>query len=191
MILNDSRQRAFISLKRILGFYFRMMQRPMLYRKLARLMRVTIQMKEATEEEMREIHRWLSPDIKQNISYNKNVTNLIAKEGTQIIGFVQLVRYFKAVSYYQGYWLFGLKVRLMYHRMGIGETLTNNVIKMAREEGALDLSLAVYEDNYEAIKLYHKLGFKIKLVPGLEEQFEKEKLLYGRRRIVMNKNLIG
>ena len=63
-------------------------------------------------------------------------------------------------------------------------------MQKAKEEGASDLSLLVFENNYEAIRLYKKLGFKIKLIPALKEQLEKDKLVYGRR-IVLNKSFIS
>ncbi len=85
----------------------------------------------------------------------------------------------------EGLWLFSLGVRLKYRRLGIGELLSRRVVQVARERGAPELYLLVFEDNRPAVRLYHKLGFKQRTVSTMEEMLKREKQTYGRRRVVM------
>lgn len=64
---------------------------------------------------------------------------------------------------------------------GIGTTLCNYVFDFCKKIGYKEISLAVNLDNFEAIKLYHKLGFKKILAVKKDE--------YGEY-IVMLKKLI-
>ncbi len=65
------------------------------------------------------------------------------------------------------------------------------MVAEARARGAVELRLAVFEDNTRALRLYEKLGFARVTVPGLEQVFAEESARYGRRRIVMRKALNG
>lgn len=176
------------AIKNILAYCLSRMQDIALYRRLARALSKEIEIKEANEEELRKLERWLDLKLKITPLPSLRITDFVAKKGERIMGFVCLVRYPEG-SLYTGYWLFGLKVRLPNRGMGIGEGLTKNVISKAKEENAQNLSLLVYEDNHSAISLYRKLGFKMQVIPGLEEELEKEKSKQGRRRVVMVKTL--
>ena len=83
------------------------------------------------------------------------------------------------------------KVRPLYRGMGTGKELTRKIIEKSKGEGAKELCLLVRENSYRVINLYHKLGFKPKTVPALEEKLERERLSLGRRRIVLSKNLVN
>lgn len=129
-------------------------------------------------------------EIKESDSADRpNVTDFIAKDKNKVIGFIQLVRLPENMDFPGGHWLFSLRVDLFYRRMGIGSRLVEAVIKRASDEGARDLFFLVNKNNHRAIKLYLKSGFKRKIIPGLEEKLEKEKLLTKHRRIVMAKTL--
>ncbi len=73
--------------------------------------------------------------------------------------------------------------------MGIGEALTQEIIARAKEEGAKELLLIVYEDQNPAIYLYRKLGFQIKKYSPLEDDLEQERAYLGSRKVVMCKAL--
>lgn len=179
-------------LRRSGGFSLRKIQGISVYRRVARSLRFGIEIKEADEEDLIEIHAWLNPgDPEVSVIRNPHVTDLVAKKGDRVIGFVQLVRHPKKHYPYVGYWIFSLMVRTLYRGMGIGETLCQAVIEKAREEEVGELFLLVRQDNHQIIKLYRKLGFEMKVIPALEEPLEREKLSLGYRRVSMSKSLAG
>jgi len=160
------------------------------YRRLARRIRPDIEIREATDEERGAVHRWFNPGASRPPgAANPSATNFVAKKGSRIVGFVQLVRHSDKAGPYAGHWLYSLRTRLTYRGMGLGEDLCQKVIDRAGEEGAKGLLLSVDEDNHAAIALYRKLGFERTIIPGLEERLEKEWQKLGRRRIVMRKVL--
>jgi len=158
------------------------------YRKIARLICSGIEIKEADEQAIKEFYACVNPDAK-NLLYNPNVSNFVAKKGRKSVGFTQLIRYHGNETLYPGYWLFSLVVKFLYRGMGIGEKLTQSVIKRARGENAKELSVLVREDNPGAIRLYTKLGFVRNIIPFLEEKLKQEKFAGAYRRIVMTKIL--
>lgn len=156
------------------------------YRKIASALCRGIVIKEADEKDVRRFHSRFNPRHRQLISSDPNVANFVAKRREEVIGFIQLVRRLEKDYPYTGYWLHSLAVRLLYRGMGIGEGLVQGVIEKAQGEGVKELSLLVRKDNYGAIRLYQKIGFKIKVIPALEERLKKEKL----ERIIMHKELM-
>ena len=116
-------------------------------------------------------------------------SDFIALKGKKIIGFVLLVRRPESEKPYTGYWLHGLFVGFRYRGFGVGEALTMKVISRAKEEKASELFLSVKENKIGAISLYSKLGFKRKIVPQIEELLEQEKIQFGRRSILMSKEI--
>lgn len=165
------------------------MQGLSVYRKTARLLNHRIKIKEADEQEMKDFHRWSNPDREIRVSYNPNVTNFVAKDKQKVIGFAQLVRHNDSKNFYPGYRLFSLIVKPLYRGMGTGTALTEAVIKRAKSENAMNLLLLVNHENYPAVNLYRKLGFRIEIIAELEEKLEKERLTTGRRRVCMVKDL--
>lgn len=158
------------------------------YKALAPLVYRGITVEEAQETDMHKVHCWLNPKHKPTVSNNSNVTNFVAKKRGKVIGFVQLVRGSRG-SDFAGYWLYALAVKLFYRRMGVGNELTRAVIKKAKEEHAPELFLLVRENNNNAIRLYYNLGFRIKIVPALEQRLAEEKRKLGFRRVVMSTSL--
>jgi ribosomal protein S18 acetylase RimI-like enzyme len=117
------------------------------------------------------------------------VAHIVAKRNDKVVGFVQLLHYPEGDAPFIGYWLMSLTVRPLFRCLGIGEELTKKVTDKASLLGAKDLSLLVFEDNAAAIKLYEKLGFKHSVISRIEAELEKEKSIFGRRRIAMVKTL--
>jgi len=133
------------------------------------------------------VHLWLNPANDYELQRASNLTEWVALYQGQIVGFIQLIRYPQDNELYQGYWLFSLIVKPVRRGMGIGTALTRTAMDRARNEGAPFLDLLVFEDNVRAITLYAKLGFKYFIIPVLEPSLEREREIYGRRRIVMRK----
>jgi ribosomal protein S18 acetylase RimI-like enzyme len=161
-----------------------------IYRRIARVLGYAIKIKEADIEDMRKFYEWQNPEKENVYSYDPAITNFVAKISNKIIGFVQLTRCPEGNNLYSGYWLFSLITGVSYRGMGTGEKLSKKVIEKAINEGAIKLSLLVFEDNHKAIRLYQKLGFKNRIIPAFEEELEKDRISFnGRRRILMIKDL--
>jgi signal peptidase len=156
------------------------------YRRAAVLFRPSIEIGEAVEEDVRKVHAWLNPNQPElPTSPDISCTCFVAKRDSRVVGSVELVRRPEKYHPYDGYWLSSLRVRTAYRGMGIGEELSRSVMAKGREERAEVLSLMVSEDNHQAIKLYQKLGFQLKVIPTLEELFEKERHTLGYRNVIM------
>jgi ribosomal protein S18 acetylase RimI-like enzyme len=177
--------------KRLGKFAVVRLQRTPVYRKLADPIKKNIRITEADERDSGFVHSWLNPDFSEPMAPpSPNTTDYVAKKGKKIVGFVQLVRRSEDFKAEAGHWLFGLWVKPIYRNIGIGMALSQKVIEKAQEEGAKELLLLVHEDNQNAIKLYRKLDFKFKVLPGVEEMLEREKTITGRKRVVMGKSFI-
>lgn len=161
------------------------------YRAFAKRFAPYIEIADASADDVVALHRHFNPsEPYHDQPPDPNVTNWVAKRGENIIGFVQLVRNNpKENSPWVGHWLFTLQVWARYRGLGIGEMLAQSVIAQAAAEGALELLLAVFQDNLSAISLYRKLGFEEVTLPALEPLLAAEKQQFGRRRIVMCKRL--
>ena len=160
------------------------------YRRLTTHLRPRISFVEADEHDMEEYHTiWNCIPTNVSYHYDPMVTNFVAKADRKIVGFIQLVRHPESHYPYTGHWLFGLMVRVPYRGMGIGRELSMKVIEKADEEGAAELNLLVYEKNKAAINLYRQLKFEPVLIPGLEEQLEREYSETGSRRVPMRRVL--
>jgi ribosomal protein S18 acetylase RimI-like enzyme len=114
---------------------------------------------------------------------------LVAKQEDMVIGGVTLTKFQESDYPYEGWWLFGMKVKLRYRRMGIGEKLTKMAADVAAKHGALDIKLLVFEDAKPANNLYQKLGFRQISIPELNRQLEKEAQENSRRRIIFLKDV--
>jgi len=72
----------------------------------------------------------------------------------EIVGFA----FIKLKNRYYGE--LGIGIRDDFQGMGIGSKLMDSLIRLARNEGLRGIRLIVMADNYRAIKLYEKFGFK-------------------------------
>jgi ribosomal protein S18 acetylase RimI-like enzyme len=152
---------------------------------------VSISVREANEEDEQKVTTWLHPGrTEPPFSPDIICTRFVAEKDDRIIGSVELVIRPEKYYPYDGYWLSSLNVRVMYRGMGIGEELSKKVIARSREEGSRELSIMTREDNHKAVKLFRKLGFLLKVIPELENQFEQERFAHGRTMLVMCVSLI-
>ncbi|MCL4500965.1 MAG: GNAT family N-acetyltransferase [Deltaproteobacteria bacterium] len=184
---------SFVSLtKKCCGTIIRRVQGTGKYRLIAKNLRPSIQLIDFCQRAKIKIPRALNlGDQLAETSSIPGVTNYLALRKNTVVGFVQLVRHPPEHFPYVGYWLFGLTVSTPWRGMGIGEALTLKVMQQAEAEGASELLLLVAEDNWPALKLYDKLGFEKTVIPALESQLEEERLVRGKRRLVMRTALPG
>ena len=178
--------------KRLAGFCIGNIQSLSVYRKVARSFRSGIDIKEASEEELNDVHIWLYPKgTMLPIERNPNVTAFVAKKGKKVIGFIELVRHLEEDHPFKGYWVFSFTVSVLFRGMGIGELLGWKTVHRAVEEGAEEISFLMRKDNKRVIKLCRKHGAKIKVIPSIEKLLEKERCSLGYKRVVMSKSLLG
>lgn len=171
-------------LRHLQGFRF--------YRVWGRRINCHVEIKEASEQEMALVRCHFNPALPDQVaSSDPNTTNYVARNRSDVIGFVQLVRNTEEDSPWFGSWLFSMEVWPLYRGFGIGEALAKRLIKQAQAEHAPELFLVVFNDNDRAIGLYNKLGFERVAPAALEQILENEKEESGRRRIVMRKMLFN
>ena len=115
--------------------------------------------------------------------------SLVAKQKDRVIGGVTLTKFQESNYPYEGWWLFGMKVKLRYRRMGIGEELTKMAADVASKHGVTEIKLLVFEDAKPANNLYQKSGFRRISIPELDRQLEKEAQENSRRRIILLKDV--
>jgi ribosomal protein S18 acetylase RimI-like enzyme len=99
------------------------------------------------------------------------------------------VRYGEASGARAGYWGSSLRVRIGWRGMGVGEALGRRGRADAKAAGARVISLVVYADNMPAVNLYRKHGYKRRLVPELDEQFQRAAATPEHYCIIMTKEL--
>lgn len=165
-----------------------------LYRAVGRRLAPRFDIREATASDLRALRRmWNSGESNPSPSEagDPSAVNWVAMHNSAIAGFVQLVHDGAPGTAWPGHWLFSLWVRGRYRGLGLGQTLTSRVIERAGTDGAKRLSLLVFEDDHRAIRLYGKLGFIPAVVAELEAALQAERLLNGRGRVVMTRDLEG
>lgn len=82
-----------------------------------------------------------------------------ASKNKQLIAWAYL-RYSESKPH-QGWWIWSLRVKLLYRRLGIGKQLIKNIIKFLRRKDAHVLHLNVHKENLPALELFGHLGFTI------------------------------
>lgn len=89
---------------------------------------------------------------------HQNSVSLIAKDNHAIVGFIISLIYLdeeKLIGH-----ILTIDVHPSHQRRGIGTKLLYEVEKIFREKGVEKCQLEVREDNFAALKLYQKLGYK-------------------------------
>jgi ribosomal protein S18 acetylase RimI-like enzyme len=176
--------------RRTAGFVLQNIQSLSFYRWIGKRLAPQTVISVADENDMEEAHNLINSSVSYcRQSPDPNVIDWVAKRKGQVIGFTQNVYNPDEHSPWRGHWLFSLHVRTRYRGIGIGEKLTMCVIDKAKEKGAEEIYIVVFEDNKKAFHLYCKLGFDHIILPILEPLLAEEKLKTGRRRIVMRKIL--
>jgi len=156
------------------------------YSGMGRIVRKELQIREASRADWDEVHAILNPGAADPpLPQGENCTTYIAKRKGRVIGYVQLVHAEKESGLPPGLWLFSLWVKVWYRRMGVGELLSLRVVQAARERGAAELYLMLFEDNLPAVRLYRKLGFKPRIFPELEDRLNTAEQSCGRKQVVM------
>ena len=174
--------------RRAASFLLRRLQGLSVYRATGRRLAVRATVSIADQHDMDAVHRMMNPSSSYRAQpANPNVTNLIAKMRNEMTGFVQLIYRAESASSFSGYWLYSMHVRTRFRGLGIGEKLARCCIDRAKEKGAKELFLWVFEDNGRAIALYRKLGFLV--IPSLSPFPANTESGSERLRIVMRKDL--
>ncbi len=114
---------------------------------------------------------------------------LVAKQKDMIIGGVTLSEFQESDYPYEGWWLFGGKVKLRYRRMGICEKLIKMAADVAAKQGATEIKFLGFEDAKPTNNLFQKLGSRQISIPELDRQLEKEAQENSRRRIIFLKDV--
>ena len=97
--------------------------------------------------------------LSERISKDESVA-FIALDGKNPLGFVQLYPSFSSVGMKRSWILNDLYVKKEARGKGVGENLLKKAIEFAKETGAKGLFLETTNDNYNAQRLYEKIGFK-------------------------------
>lgn len=90
---------------------------------------------------------------------NRESVILIAIDAGQIAGFTQLYPSFSSVSMRKIWILNDLFVSVDHRRKGIAQALINEVVEYCKKTGRKRVVLSTAYDNFNAQKLYEKLGF--------------------------------
>jgi len=94
----------------------------------------------------------------KNINDNPNSLLLIAKLNNNIIGFLFFIQNSKKKTSHTGE--FGVNVHPNYQRLGVGQHLTEAMLRWARKNKQIEkIILQVFATNKKAIELYRKIGF--------------------------------
>lgn len=100
-------------------------------------------------------------DAFQAIDGDPNHDLLVAVDGAQILGFLQLS--FLPGLTYQGGWraqVEGVRVSASHRSQGIGRALVEHAMVLARQRGCRLIQLTTDQARPEALRFYEKLGFR-------------------------------
>lgn len=86
---------------------------------------------------------------------NPNTIYIVAKLNDEIVGFAGIWQILDEIH------LNNIVVKKSNRNLGIGTYLLNSLIKLSTKKNATVLTLEVNQDNYSAIHLYEKSGFKV------------------------------
>jgi signal peptidase len=188
--------------KQIAAYFLRQVQALKPYRSIVRkLFRNKISYRIATNEDITGLSKFYCYGKLSNIADPIELSEqafsrlkgerhtLFARFRGKIIGATMITRFPDDEISYPDWWIFGMRVRIPYRGMGIGEGLARRAIEKASEEGAHRLNLLVYEKNRAAVTLYHKMGFCQISIPALDKELEEETKQSTQRRIILSKEL--
>jgi ribosomal protein S18 acetylase RimI-like enzyme len=91
---------------------------------------------------------------------SKDSVIFVVKNKLEYLGFTQLYPTFSSISMKRAWILNDLYVDVETRKQGIGDMLLNKAKDFAMETGAKSISLETAPDNYAALRLYEKNGYK-------------------------------
>lgn len=98
----------------------------------------------------------------QRVSDNHEaVTFLAISDKNEVMGFVNLYPSYSTLALKRIWILNDLGVSSKFRRLGVANVLIDKVLEYARSTNAIRVELKTGADNFNAQKLYSKLGFKI------------------------------
>jgi ribosomal protein S18 acetylase RimI-like enzyme len=106
-------------------------------------------------------HREAYQDAFRAIDGDPNHDLLLAVDGPQVLGFLQLS--FLPGLTYQGGWraqVEGVRVSASQRSQGIGRALVEHAVALARQKGCRLIQLTTDQARPEALRFYEKLGFR-------------------------------
>jgi ribosomal-protein-alanine acetyltransferase len=117
---------------------------------------------------------------KQQIAHlltDYNSVSLVAKVNGEIVGFIIGRVYFER-NRLVGH-ILTIDVSAVYRQKGIAENLLQEIEKIFKEKGAKTCHLEVREDNFAALNLYKKLGYK--KIAKLKNYYENAHGIYLKK----------
>ena len=96
---------------------------------------------------------WTKDIFKDELMANNSIY-LVAKFNQQIVGFCGIKMILEEAN------VMNIVVKKDFRNQGIGTLLLEKLIQLAKEKKSTSITLEVNEENYPAIHLYKKLGFK-------------------------------
>lgn len=97
-------------------------------------------------------------ELKNEFINNPYTKVLVFLENDKIIGFIHIN------EIYDRYEINNIYVLTEYRNKGIASQLMDDVIKLGKDTGIINITLEVRKDNESAIKLYKKYGFVEKAI---------------------------
>ena len=126
-------------------------------------------------KQVHEMHVKWRPDIFESVDeviekerFEQLIENkeiFVIKENEEIIGYATISikeKMTHGMHYRKILDIDGICIDENYRRKGAGTLLINYIIELGKKENCTDLYLTVNEENSDAIKLYEKLGMKVK-----------------------------
>ncbi|MDE6357321.1 MAG: ribosomal protein S18-alanine N-acetyltransferase [Eubacteriales bacterium] len=109
---------------------------------------------------------WSKKSFEKEINENKMAIYLVALKDEQVVGYAGMWHVIN-----EGH-ITNVAVSPEYRRQGIGESLVNKLIEIAKEKEMIGLTLEVRTSNEIAKNLYKKQGF---LLDGIRKEYYENK----------------
>ena len=97
-------------------------------------------------------------ELKNEFINNPYTKVLVFIENNKVIGFIHIN------EIYDRYEINNIFVLYEYRKKGIASQLMDNIIKLGKDTGIINITLEVRKDNVNAINLYKKYGFVEKAI---------------------------
>ncbi|MDE7049865.1 MAG: ribosomal protein S18-alanine N-acetyltransferase [Lactobacillus sp.] len=97
---------------------------------------------------------WSRFSFKSELKKHANSLYLVVYQGSTLVGFIGM-----RMQAQEGH-ITNIAVKPAFQRRGIGEFLLRTMIEIAQRNHAVQMTLEVRSDNYNAQSLYRKIGFR-------------------------------